>query len=88
MWVWLSLSLVVQEDSDNEVIICFGTKFKLTGDLTVVESDILLGYIPYIIGYIIVINNLWNSIYEPQHVMSTMWHFDECRLKQACAASF
>ena len=43
-----------QEDSDYEVIICFRTKIKLTGDLTAFYSYIDFG---------IVINILWNSIY-------------------------
>ena len=34
---------IEQEDYHHEVIICVGTKFKLTGDLTVVESDIHVG---------------------------------------------
>ena len=45
---------------------CFGTQFKLTRELTVVESDIHFG-IPYNVHnklhYKIAINNLWNTIY-------------------------
>ena len=30
--------------------------------------------------------NTWK--YEPWHVISSLWHFDKCRLRQACAAPF
>ena len=43
-------------DSNCEIIIFFGTKFKLSEDLAVVETDIDLG-----IYLVTVINDLWNS---------------------------
>ena len=29
-----------------------------------------------------------HSIIEPRHVFSNIWHFDKCRLRRICAASF
>ena len=43
-------------DSDCGVIMCFGTKFKVSVDLTVIESEF------WDIPYVTVINDLWNSI--------------------------
>ena len=48
---------IKQGDSDREVIICFGTKFRLSVDLTDIESDLSIYGLPYVT----VINNLWNS---------------------------
>ena len=38
-----SNTTIKQGDSDSEVIICFGTKFKLSVDLTDIESGIAFG---------------------------------------------
>ena len=27
------------------------------------------------------------TVYEQRHVIPTMWYFDECRLRRACAAT-
>ena len=42
------------------------------------------GYDRFQVSVILLLLN--DNIIEPGHVIPTMWHFEECRLRQACAA--